>query len=88
MKNNMDLKKVRKIYNWILIIGISIIILGGLSGYILGKYFEFIVALGVIVVLSDLFVDYKYYRCPYYKDHLYIKSKIPDYCPSCGKKLD
>ena len=39
-------------------------------------------------IISGIILKLKFYRCPYCKDGLPIRSAVPDYCPHCGDKLN
>lgn len=44
--------------------------------------------LGISFMLCSIAQALFFYKCPCCKKSLYTRGKRPDYCPSCGYKLD
>ncbi|MGL4790242.1 MAG: hypothetical protein ACRCW1_02440 [Anaerotignaceae bacterium] len=62
----------------IVFLGLSV---GELIGSVIG-------GIGVIAMLGGILQALIFYKCPNCKSHFNIRGRKPDYCPSCGCKLD
>lgn len=49
---------------------------------------EFIVYIGLIVVVSSAIFESIFYRCPKCNESLSVRGKKARYCPKCGYELD
>ena len=76
----MNYKKARKIMYWLAGIGTPIILWGAFAES------TALIAVGFVVVLSTLFVNLGYWRCPHCGRHL--GRDIGRYCMHCGKELE
>ena len=47
-----------------------------------------LVAIGIISVIINVLQEIAFCRCPYCLESLSTRTKLPTYCPKCGKKLE
>ncbi len=76
----MDYKKARKLIYWLAGIGTAVLLLGAWAQR------PAFMAPGVALVISTVFVNLKYWRCPHCGGHL--GRDIGRYCMHCGKELE
>ena len=78
----MDYNKAYKIGSISVMIGLFIVLLGFVYEI------EFIVYIGLIVVVSSAIFESIFYRCPKCNESLSVPGKKTRYCPKCGYELD
>ncbi|MBQ6878521.1 MAG: hypothetical protein IJO22_09025 [Oscillospiraceae bacterium] len=78
----MNHKISRRIFNIGLLVTVAVALLGG----ILMKEWIIWVSVGIFALnfVQQLLFD----RCPHCDEWFSYRSKEPDFCPRCGKKLD
>lgn len=47
-----------------------------------------LIAIGIISVILNILQEIVFCRCPYCLESLSSRTKLPTYCPKCGKKLE
>lgn len=47
-----------------------------------------LIAIGIISVIINVLQEIAFCRCPYCLERLSTRTKLPTYCPKCGKKLE
>ncbi len=83
----MNFKKADKLCNILSLLGIGL----ALSLYLfeeINALFTILIMVAVALVAGALMVKIMYYKCPHCQNWLPFRSKVPEYCPSCRKKLE
>lgn len=85
----MHYQKAYRMYRVLLLTGLGLLLLNALLGRILSEpVFHKFLFLDTAIALAGIAIGGKYCRCPFCRKPLDLRSKLPAYCPHCGKKLD
>lgn len=86
-ENNMDYKKSYHLSRYGIFISLLILFIAYQinENHILKNI---LVAIGIISVIINVLQEIAFCRCPYCLESLSSRTKLPTYCPKCGKKLE
>ena len=76
----MSLKTVRKIFHWVLGIGILLEIVAACADS------AFLSIFTIVLLFGDVIFHLIFYRCPSCGSHIDVRAR-GTYCPFCGEKI-
>ena len=86
-ENNMDYKKSYYLSQYGIFISLLILIIASQTSQnsiLRGT----LIAIGIISVIINVLQEIAFCRCPYCLESLSTRTKLPTYCPKCGRKLE
>ena len=92
--DSLTLHQVMRLSNVLLLAGVALLLLSGAvaEGETALALIVVLCILAIILVIAGLVLAYGYLRCPYCGASLClggrIPTRLPRYCPQCGKPLD
>lgn len=92
--DSLTLHQVMRLSNVLLLAGVALLLLSGAvaEGKTALALIVVLCILAIILVIAGLVLAYGYLRCPYCGESLCLNGRIPTrlprYCPQCGKPLD
>ena len=86
-ENNMNYKKSYYLSQYGIFISLLILIIASQTNEN-STLRGILIAIGIISVIINVLQEIAFCRCPYCLERLSSRTKLPTYCPKCGKKLE